>query len=66
LTVFTTGFEARDSVFSPDGSAVVSTTFGGIAVIWSTQLAGSLGTLERIAEARVTRHLTAAERRAYL
>jgi WD40 repeat protein len=66
LTVFTTGFEVRDSVFSPDGSAVVSTTFGGTAVIWSTELARSLDTLERIAGERVTRHLTAAERRAYL
>jgi WD40 repeat protein len=66
LTVFTTGFEVRDSVFSPDGSAVVSTTFGGTAVIWSTKLAGSLDTLERTAADRVTRHLTAAERQAYL
>jgi hypothetical protein len=66
LTVFHTGFEVRDSVFSPNGWDVVSTTFGGTAVIWSSELAGSLSTLERIAHSRVTRHLTAAERKAYL
>jgi WD40 repeat protein len=66
LTAFSTGFEVRDSVFTPNGSEVLSSTFGGTTIAWSTELAGSLDTLERIAQHRVTRQLTAAERRAYL
>jgi hypothetical protein len=64
--VFKTGFEVRDSVFSSNGAEVVSATFGGAAVIWSSELAGPLSTLDRLAPERVTRQLTAAERRAYL
>jgi WD40 repeat protein len=66
LTAFNTGAEVRDSEFTPNGSGVVSTTFGGSAIVWSTELAGTLGHLERLAQHRVGRHLTAAERRAYL
>jgi WD40 repeat protein len=66
LTAFQTGSAVNDSQFSPNGADVVSTTAGGTAIIWSTQFAGPVSTLERVAHHLVTRQLTPAERRAYL
>ncbi len=62
--------QVNSAAFSPDGKSIV-TAFdadgtGGVR-IWSSQLATpSLTTLERLAEQRVTRQLTAAERQEYL
>jgi hypothetical protein len=47
-------------------ASLVSTTESGGAIIWSTELAGPLGTLERVAHTLADHQLTAAERKAYL
>jgi WD40 repeat protein len=52
------------AAFSPDGREVV-TASADMAAIWSTELAGSVQSLERIAEARLIRQLTPEERRTY-
>jgi WD40 repeat protein len=56
--------------FSPDGKRIITTfavgSVGGIQ-IWNSELATpSLSVIERIAEQRITRKLTPAERKAYL
>ena len=67
LTVFDTpGGGVLDGVaFSPDGQQVLIAAEDGTARIWSTELAGSVQTLERIAERRLTRQLTPNEKRLY-
>jgi len=62
--------EVNSAAFSPDGKSIVTTfdadNMGGVS-IWSSELATtSLPALERIAEHRVTRRLTPAERLEYL
>jgi WD40 repeat protein len=61
--------EVNSAAFSPDGKSVVTTfdadSTGGVQ-IWNSELAKSLPALERIAEQRITRTLTAAERQEYL
>jgi hypothetical protein len=66
LTQFQYGNSLSDCQFSPDGREVVSGGDDGDTRIFSTELAGPLVQLERIARQRVTRQLTAAERRTYL
>ena len=51
--------------FSPDGKEIVTASQDGTAQVWSTELAEPVQTIERIAERRVTRKLTPAERRLY-
>ena len=58
------------AAFSPDGKTIVTAVDAGDAggvQIWNSELATpSLRTLERLAEQRLTRKLTAAERKEYL
>jgi WD40 repeat protein len=66
LTQFQYGNSLSDCQFSPDGREVVSGGDDGQTRVFSTELAGPLAQLEQIARQRVTRQLTAAERRTYL
>jgi WD40 repeat protein len=50
--------------FGPDGTSVV-TASDDSAAIWSTELSGNVGSLERIAEGRVTRGLSRQERKTF-
>jgi WD40 repeat protein len=55
------------AAFNPERPELAMANEGGTVAIWSTELAGSIGSLERIAEQRVIpRQLTAQQRRAYL
>ena len=56
----------RAAAFSGDGKEVVTANRGGRATVWSAELSSSLERLEGLARARVTRGLTADERRTYL
>ena len=56
----------RSATFSPDGTKIVTASADGTARIWSTEIVGPVRAVKRIAEGRVTRQLTPAERRAYL
>jgi WD40 repeat protein len=56
----------ESAAFRPDGKEIVTTSDDGTARIWSTELAGPVPVLERIAEMRVTRQLTPSERKMYL
>jgi WD40 repeat protein len=49
------------AAFSPDGSELVTANEDATATIWSTELAGTLPSLERIAERRAPQTLTPAE-----
>jgi WD40 repeat protein len=55
--------EVHDATFSPDGKRVLTANADSTARIWSCVLCGSLASVERIARSRVSRPLTAAERR---
>jgi WD40 repeat protein len=68
LTAFTEPGNASviTAVFSPNGKQIVTASSDGATRIWSTELAGPIDTLKRIAETRVGRQLTTSERRAYL
>jgi WD40 repeat protein len=55
------------AAFDPQGRELAMANEGATVSIWSTELSGSIQSLERIAEQRVTPHqLTAQQRRAYL
>jgi WD40 repeat protein len=54
------------AAFNTDGSKIVAGNQDGTAAIWSTQLSGTVQSLERIAEARVTGQLSPQERKTYL
>jgi WD40 repeat protein len=54
------------AAFNPKQPELLMANEDGTVAIWSTELAGSIGSLERIAERRVTHQLTAQQRRAYL
>ena len=59
------GDAVNDASFAPNGKYVVTADESGesgAAQVWSTELAGPLDTIERIAKERVTRRLTASER----
>ncbi len=66
LTVISEGIgsEIRGAAFDPVADHIA--TAAATAVVSSGELAGPLSALERIAERRVTRGLTPAERRTYL
>jgi hypothetical protein len=49
------------AVFDPRGDEVVTGDEDGLAIGWSTQLAGPIGDLSPIAANRVTRQRTAGE-----
>jgi WD40 repeat protein len=69
LTEFQYGNTLSDCEFSPDrqGKLVMTAGTDGKTRIFTTELAGSLSSIERIAAQRVTRHqLTADEQRTYL
>ncbi|HXB16008.1 MAG TPA: WD40 repeat domain-containing protein [Solirubrobacteraceae bacterium] len=51
--------------FNRSGSEIVTSNQDGSADVWSTELAGSLPTVERIADERMTRTLDARQRNAY-
>jgi len=61
LTQFPVGDGVRDAVFTPDGSKVVTGDTGGATRVWSTQLAGSLAAIERVANEWVMERPTSAE-----
>ena len=54
----------NSAAFSPDGNTVVTASDFG-AAIWSTELSGTVQSLQRIAERRLQRRLTRAEERTY-
>jgi WD40 repeat protein len=54
------------AAFNTDGSKIVAGNQDGTAAIWSTELSGTVQSLERIAEARVTGQLSPQERKTYL
>ena len=64
LTQFQYGNAFSDCEFSPDGSQII-TTGDGQARIFSTELAGGLAQITRIAEQRATQPLTASEQKEY-
>ncbi len=64
LTFFSNGAQVNTVEFSADGSELL--TGGGRARIWSTDLAGPLPSIERIARALLTRGFTADEVARYL
>jgi WD40 repeat protein len=59
----------NDAAFSPHGGSIV-TAYGAAGTggvrIWNSELATALPALEKLAELRVTRKLTPAERKSYL
>jgi WD40 repeat protein len=66
-----TVFDSHEGVvfsaaYSPNGSEIVTGSQNGTAAIWSTELSVGVGSLERVAEARVTHQLTAQERKTYV
>ena len=65
LTEFQYGNTLSDCEFSPDGSEVVTAGYDGQTRIFSTELAGDLTQIERIAEQHATQPLTAAEQKEY-
>jgi WD40 repeat protein len=65
LTDFQYGSTLSDCEFSPNGSEIAVGGFTGTTRIFSTQLAGEVKQLEDLARQRVTRQLTAAERKEY-
>ncbi len=60
LTASANGPEVQDVSYSADGGEIV--TADGRATIWSTELAGSLSAIERIARTRLAIPLTRAAR----
>jgi WD40 repeat protein len=54
------------AVFSPDAKFVLAAYDDGAARIWSTEAAAPLDTVKRIAEQRLSRDLTADEKKTYL
>ena len=65
LTEFPYGTTFSDCEFSPDSSEVVTAGSDGQTRIFSTELAGSLTQIERIAEQRAMQPLTASELKVY-
>ncbi len=61
LTELPVGDEVEDAVFAPHGSAVVTVDAAGATQVWSTELAGSIASSERIAKEWLTERLTSAE-----
>jgi WD40 repeat protein len=56
----------NDARFNPDASRIATASEDGMALIWSTELAGPLRLLERMARSLVTRPFTPQERKTYL
>jgi WD40 repeat protein len=66
LTEFQYGNTLSDCEFNENGTEVVTAGGDGNTRVFSTELAGGLGRIERIARDRVTSQLTPAERKEYL
>ena len=56
------GYSTYDAEFNATGTELVSASSDGSARIWSTELAGPVSTLERIARGRLSRGFTPSER----
>jgi WD40 repeat protein len=65
VTSFQYGNTLSDCEFNADGTQIAAGGYGGATRIFSTELAGGIGQLERLAGQRVTRGLTAAEKKLY-
>lgn len=65
VTSFQYGNTLSDCEFNADGMQLATDGFGGVTRIFSTELAGGIPQLERLARQRVTRDLTAAEKKHY-
>ncbi|MGN6869153.1 MAG: nSTAND1 domain-containing NTPase [Solirubrobacteraceae bacterium] len=65
VTSFQYGNTLSDCEFNTDSTQIAADGFGGVTRIFSTELAGSIPQLERLARQRVTRDLTAAEKKRY-
>ncbi|MGO9886918.1 MAG: WD40 repeat domain-containing protein [Solirubrobacteraceae bacterium] len=65
LTTFPYGDDLTDCEFSTNGSQIAAGGDGGQIRIFGTALAGSIKQLEQIAQQRVTRGLTPAEKQRY-
>jgi WD40 repeat protein len=65
VTSFQYGNTLSDCEFNTDSTQIAAGGFGGMTRIFSTELAGSIPQLERLAHQRVTRGLTAAEKKRY-
>jgi WD40 repeat protein len=59
------GNTISDCEFNRAGTEIAAAGFGGVTRIFSTELAGSIPQLERLAAQRLTRDLTAAEKKRY-
>lgn len=65
VTSFQYGNTLSDCEFNASSTQIAADGFGGVTRIFSTELAGSIPQLERLASQRVTRDLTAAEKKRY-
>lgn len=65
VTSFQYGNTLSDCEFNSGSTQIAAGGFGGVTRIFSTELAGSIPQLERLARQRVTRDLTAAEKKRY-
>ncbi|HSC04985.1 MAG TPA: hypothetical protein VLC49_16760 [Solirubrobacteraceae bacterium] len=65
VTSFQYGNTLSDCEFNASSTQIAADGFGGVTRTFSTELAGSIPQLERLASQRVTRDLTAAEKKRY-